>query len=290
MKSLNKKMRYPGVYSFTSNQESIFYGRIQDIERLQTLIEVEKQVLLYSKSGVGKTSLLNAGVIPKLPEEYEVINIRFFAYNKEMSPVQRTGSIFVDNYQSVFEKKNTIIDSLTNHENKIESIWFYLKKLQLKKTNKIFILVFDQFEELFSYPKQEIEDFKQQLFEISNSRIPKYYSDLIKKEYKAKNPDFLNKENFRFIHQFPIVKNVFSIRSDRLSLLNLLTDKLPKIQHVFYELKALNNEQAEQAILKPAKTKDKDFVTTPSQWRTSSRAHTEITSCIVLLKQTRKII
>jgi len=261
MKSLNRKLRYPGVYSFSSEEASVFFGRKLDIEQLQTLIEVEKQVLLYSKSGVGKTSLLNAGVIPQLPKEYEVINIRLFAYNKEMSPVRRVASIFVDSYPLVFENKHSIIDSIVHHERKAESIWYCLKKLQHAKPDKAFILVFDQFEELFSYPLQEIEDFKQQLFEINTSRIPKVFADRIKEEYKTKNPEFLDKDQFRFIHHFPIVKNVFAIRSDRLSLLNQLADKLPQIQHVFYELKALNTEQAEKAIINPAKTINKDFAT-----------------------------
>jgi len=84
-----KFKRYPGIYSFSQEQKDIFFGRDNDIEKLLILIEVENQVLLYSKSGIGKTSLLNAGVIPKLPKNYEVINVRFYAYNQDniVSPI-----------------------------------------------------------------------------------------------------------------------------------------------------------------------------------------------------------
>ena len=41
-----------------------------------------------------------------------------------------------------------------------------------------------------------------------------------------------------------------------MSLLNELTDKLPDIQETFYELKSLDNEQAKQAIINPAKDKN----------------------------------
>ena len=261
MKHTDNIKRYPGVYSFTKEQQSLFYGRARDIENLKTLIEVEKQVLLYSKSGVGKTSLLNAGVLPKLPPNYEVLNIRFYAFNNEMSPIARVESIIKEKYPVAFENTNSIIDALTDDAKAINSIWLLLKKIQYTYPDKVFVLVFDQFEELFSYPDSQVEGFKQQLFEINSSRIPKVFSDRIKKEYKAKNPIFLNKEDFKFLHQFPEVKNVFAIRSDRLSLLNRLTDKLPKIQHTFYELKPLTIQQAEQAIVNPAQTANKNFET-----------------------------
>ncbi|RLD74895.1 MAG: hypothetical protein DRJ10_16260, partial [Bacteroidetes bacterium] len=82
--------RYPGALPFNSKQQNIFYGRDKDIEKLLTLIQVEKQVLLYSKSGLGKTSLLEAGVIPRLPENYIALSVRFYAFTKDgLTPVER---------------------------------------------------------------------------------------------------------------------------------------------------------------------------------------------------------
>jgi len=80
-----KKYRYPGVQPFKQIEQDIFYGREKDAEDLYRLINVEKEVLLYGKSGLGKSSLINAGVIPKIESEgkYIPISIRFGGYAED---------------------------------------------------------------------------------------------------------------------------------------------------------------------------------------------------------------
>ena len=219
--NINKIKRYPGVYSFTHEQKNIFFGRDNDIEKLLTLIKVENQVLLYSKSGIGKTSLLNAGIIPKLPKNIEIINIRFFAYNEKIPPTQRIINILKNKYSDIFKNQDTIIDKLIKNTENNKILWYYLKKLQLSKSTKIFLFVFDQFEELFSYPKTEIIQFKNQLHDLINNKIPETYSNLIETKIETE-PDFFDNESFKILHKSPDIKNVFAIRSDRLSLLNQL--------------------------------------------------------------------
>ena len=76
-----KTHRYPGVKPFSENERHLFYGRTTDTKKLYQLINLEKLVLLYSKSGLGKSSLLNAGVLPLFDEEegYTTIKIRLGA-------------------------------------------------------------------------------------------------------------------------------------------------------------------------------------------------------------------
>ncbi|MEY4904862.1 MAG: hypothetical protein RLZZ292_2677 [Bacteroidota bacterium] len=58
--------RYPGVRPFEAQDKDLFFGRTQDIADLCDLISIEKLVVLYGKSGYGKSSLLNAGILPRL--------------------------------------------------------------------------------------------------------------------------------------------------------------------------------------------------------------------------------
>lgn len=76
--------RYPGAKPFSVDQRGIFFGRDQDVEELAELISIEQSVVLYSKSGYGKSSLINAGVIPRLEKEDNLIpfSFRFGAYTK----------------------------------------------------------------------------------------------------------------------------------------------------------------------------------------------------------------
>ncbi len=84
------KYRYPGAQPFSTTQEDIFFGREHDIESLYRLIRLEPLVVLYAKSGLGKSSLLNAGVVPEVLKDgkYLPVNIRFNAYNIQGEGVQ----------------------------------------------------------------------------------------------------------------------------------------------------------------------------------------------------------
>jgi len=257
---IHKKRRYPGVYSFATEQENIFFGRDNDISKLLTQIEVEKQVLLYSKSGIGKTSLINAGIIPRLPQNFETIKIRFFAYNKTISPTERIINVLKDKYPNIYNQEHKIIDKLIEHKNIKKTLWYYIKKLQLYPTDKIFLFIFDQFEELFSYPDEEQKQFKNQYHELISPRVPDIFSNLIEEKLDTQ-PDFFDTKSFKNIHEPLDFKTVFVIRSDKLSLLNRLSDKIPNIQKEFYELKPLTKNQAEKAIVMPALDKSETFET-----------------------------
>ena len=260
--------RYPGATPFRKDQAGIFYGRDRDIEKMLTLIQVEKKVLLYSKSGLGKTSLLEAGIIPRLPENFVPVSIRFYAHREDsISPVERV----IDAVKNALGHTEDFPESLVDHldpEGK-PSLWQFFKKIQLSglaKTDegddKIFFLVFDQFEELFSYPPQQKKEFKNQFYELTEQKVPDRYAQLIAGARRS-NRELFNREALGLLHKRVDVKTVFAIRSDRLSLLNELSDKITDIQNVFYEIKALDETQARQAIINPAKDPDPSFETRP---------------------------
>src|SRR5271165_1596675 len=57
---------YVGPRPFTKDDQSIFFGRDREASELISLIIAHPVVLLYAQSGAGKTSLLNARIIPGL--------------------------------------------------------------------------------------------------------------------------------------------------------------------------------------------------------------------------------
>src|ERR1044072_6361323 len=60
---------YVGPRSFRKDQREFFFGRDEEADELVSVITAHPAVLLYSQSGAGKTSLLNAKRIPKLEED-----------------------------------------------------------------------------------------------------------------------------------------------------------------------------------------------------------------------------
>jgi hypothetical protein len=238
----SKKSRYPGVVPFTSEQQDIFFGREKDIEKLAQLIRREQQILLYAKSGLGKSSLVNAGVVPLLKTEMLPIFVRFGAYQEGISQ-----TLLETLLSSLPKKPTTFLDQKLPKQ---ESLWLHFKALQIQK-EQTFLLVLDQFEEIFSYPKEQITEFKKQVADLLLRETPLEISEWIEQNEKQ-NTDFLTEEEEDSIWQKSTVKVLTVIREDRYSLMNQLTDYLPYILNNRYRLASLDQNQARQAIVEPA--------------------------------------
>lgn len=249
--------RYPGLSPFSKDQKDIFFGRDKDIKELSKLIFVETKVLLYSRSGYGKSSLLNAGIEPELTKnnDFKFIKIRFSAYKNDRDYNVTPNDNFLQTIRMHkdfmnTEKQSTIIDLYAkDYENEY---WLIFMKNQLAGNNSIpYILVFDQLEELFTYPIEQIIEFKNKLSDILLiNRQPSYFTEFEKQIFNDKSS--IDKSQLSQLYQPINIKTIFSIRSDKLSELNKLTDKIPDIQKVFYELRPLTIEQARQAIAIPS--------------------------------------
>jgi len=261
--------RYPGPIAFSTDQEKLFFGRDDDIKELSELIFVERKVLLYSKSGYGKSSLLNAGVEPRLKENkgFEFVKIRFYdGSNSTLTPNDRFLTTVKQNADFVkTENQRTLIDIYA--KDYLNEYWSVFKKNQMAgNDNKTYILIFDQFEELFSYPTEQINEFKNRLADIlSVNRPPHFFTTFEEEIFRDKRS--IDNTQLDQLYQPVNIKVVFSIRSDRLSELNVLADKIPDIQKVFYELKPLSDEQLRDAVKipanKPGKYDSTPFTFTP---------------------------
>lgn len=250
---IEKKYRYPGVTPFSTEQADVFFGRKQDTDELYRLIKRESLIILYGKSGLGKSSLINAGVVPEVQKDkvYNPIIIRFGAWTEDstQSPLEVIKNALRTS------KVETILSRLIQYDN---SLWKHAKEMQLKNEGKP-LLIFDQFEELFSYPEQQINEFQQEVAELINTDIPLRFRRALDKieEISDKEEDVL---------ELPLeARIVFAIRSDRMHLLDRLTTYLPNVLRNCFELRALKGEDAKNAIVAPAQAKG-DFVTLPFQY------------------------
>ena len=60
---------YVGPRPFTLGDRERFFGRKDDTDEIVSLVMAYPVVLIYALSGVGKSSLVNAGLVPLLREE-----------------------------------------------------------------------------------------------------------------------------------------------------------------------------------------------------------------------------
>ncbi len=242
--------RYAGAKQFETIDKDIFFGREEDIEKFYRLIKLESLLVLYGKSGLGKSSLLNAGIFPKVLADgfFEPMRIRFKGYDEtdnDRTPLSETQNSIRRGQQSV----TTFLDKLIPDE---DTLWHDVKEHQILN-NKNLLLIFDQFEELFTYPNEIVEDFKEQLAEVVNSNIPQRYWDVMEQFYEEDQHFFTPQESSVFQQSIGI-KIVLAIRSDKMHLLDKLSNYLPTILKRNYELKPLTREQATAAITEPALT------------------------------------
>jgi hypothetical protein len=233
--------RYPGVQPFKTSDRDLFFGRDADIDNLHDFLMLEKLVVLFGKSGYGKSSLLSAGIVPRLTDpaqaeafRFTPIEVRFGVYAgaQSFSPLETTRRR-IEALPLAAE-----MDFLPDGG----SLWSLLKRRQ-QPGQAQFVLLFDQFEEFFSYPADQQEAFRRQLAELLYATLPAGLRDQL---------DRLGEDQLRRAVQPLPAKALLSIRSDRMSLLDSMKDVLPAILHKRYELKPLRPAQAREAMVQPA--------------------------------------
>src|SRR3954469_6548150 len=74
---LDRDHPWPGLISFTEADHSFFFGREREVAELARMIRQETATVFFGKSGLGKSSILRAGVSPLLRDsEFVAIYIR----------------------------------------------------------------------------------------------------------------------------------------------------------------------------------------------------------------------
>jgi hypothetical protein len=67
--ALNRDNPWPGLDPFDETDRDYFHGRAAESGELLRLVRREVLTVLFGRSGLGKTSLLKAGLFPRLREE-----------------------------------------------------------------------------------------------------------------------------------------------------------------------------------------------------------------------------
>ena len=214
--------RYPGIQSFDADRQHLFFGRERETKEVFRLAVLQPIVVLFGKSGTGKTSLIQAGVTPLLHERR--LHPVFLRLNQTQLPISQQIHSILDAKE--YLPYNTP-DNLT--------LWDYCHQFEYNEGGDSFtpLIVLDQFEELFTlYADQPDEQkrFIAQLAQVMNGTAPE--------GNRRSTP--------------PKAHFLLSIRSDYLYLLDRLSDQIPAILRTRYELYDLDVANAQQAIEQPA--------------------------------------
>ena len=73
---------FKGCASYEDGDQ--FYGRESEIREIESLIKNETLTLLFSRSGIGKSSIIKAGIFPALKNDYEFFPIYILFYTLQL--------------------------------------------------------------------------------------------------------------------------------------------------------------------------------------------------------------
>ena len=256
---------WKGLFAYREGE--ILYGRDNDIRDLTQYVLRDKYTLLYGKSGIGKSSILNAAVIPALRRHGFIPIVLRFSHKSE-------------NYIDQIKKAiNEVLGADCIHEElpqkgKNETLYEYFHRHTFwdieGKRVKIF-LMFDQFEEIFTLQSDESKkkDFFVQLAAQCNDIRPDYLQASCPHSEALITEQLVNHNNTScegllddFEFELPDldsidyiedneVRMIFTIREDFLSEFDYYASSIPSFRNNRYFLRPINEEQAAQIIMRP---------------------------------------
>ena len=159
-----------------------FCGRNNAIKDLVALVESNLYVTMYGRTGIGKTSLLEAGIFPILRERNYVPIVVRFSLMDDFSERFSFAEYIVKNIeQSVDEIEVTFDVKLMNDGNALDYLWKYFATRHFYKDEKEVypLIILDQFEENFRNDKAETWNLLEQLHSLVNDNkiYPEGYHD-----------------------------------------------------------------------------------------------------------------
>ena len=237
-----------GLASFTEETRGYFYGRETEVSELTRRVQRKLLTVLFGQSGLGKTSILNAGVVPRLRQEgYCPVYVRVDYGAAAPSPAEQIK-------QAVFRATGAAGHwTRPGAAEQGESLWEFLhhRDDELRDAEGkpvIPLLIFDQFEEIFTLAQADdagrarAAGFIADLADLVENRPPKAL------EARIESDDTLA-ERFDFARADYRV--LIALREDYLAHLESLKASMPSITQNRMRLARMTGEQALEAVLKP---------------------------------------
>jgi len=223
---------YVGPRPFEEREQRRFFGRDWEADELVSLVVAHPAVLLYAQSGAGKTSLLNAKLIPLLRDEEGL----------EVVPVARVRGEVPEEVQPEQIKNlfvfNTLLGWVESEADPAQlvglSLSAFLKGRPRPKDEEgqptLRVVIFDQFEELFTfYPERWTE----------------------REGFFAQVADALSED--------PFLRALFVLREDYLAQLDPYVALVPERLRTRFRLERLRQEAALAAVKGPLMDTERSF-------------------------------
>jgi len=226
-----KENPYVGPRPYERRDRLNFYGRNRESRELHSLILAERVVLFYAQSGAGKTSLLNAQVIPALEQEgFNVLPVARVGIDLPPgSDTRQVDNVFVSSVLMALAGQERLAETLLHH-----TLRSFLEAFCPQQEDDFEyrppLLILDQFEELFTTHRdrwQEAKGFFLQLREALDA--------------------------------LPNLGVVFTMREDHVAKLDPYAPLLPHRLRARFRMERLSKGAALAAVKGPLKDTSRSF-------------------------------
>jgi tetratricopeptide (TPR) repeat protein len=238
--SLDAENPWPGLMPFTEATRAFFHGRDAEAAELLRRVRRERLTILFGQSGLGKTSLLFAGLFPRLrTADFLPVYLRLDPVNVRLSPVAQI--------------KRALAQNLVEHgiegrpPRSDETLWEYFHDKGTEfwsRRNRLVtpVLVLDQFEEIFTlgHAVPSVDVVIDELAALVENRPPGSVRAAFEDDPEAARRYDFAKES---------CKLVFALREDFLPDLEGLRRRMPSMVENRMRLTRMDGRQARDAIL-----------------------------------------
>ena len=230
-----KNSPFVGPRPFETEDRDRFFGRTRELEELLSLIIAHRAVLVYAQSGAGKTSLLKAGVIPRLEQHGHKIlpPARVQGLLPANLPAEKVANIFA--FHTLLYWATDLRDGADAEKYAQTTLAEFLQALVPvcrpdEECAPPLIIVFDQFEEFFT----------------ANAA-----------HWQERAPFF--KQLAQALETIPTLKVVFVMREEYIAQLDPFAELLPEKLRTRMHLERLRGNSALNAVVKPFQSRGLSF-------------------------------
>jgi len=236
---LSAQNPWPGLRAFTESDRDFFFGREREAAELLGIVKRAPVVVLYGQSGLGKTSLLQAGLFPEL-KRLDFLPLRLRLDHGEDAPP------LAQQILRALTSELSRAEVNAPEPGEQETLWEYLHRRDVDfwgPRNRLLtpVLVLDQFEEVFTLGQRS---------EKTAARVAQFASDLESviehrppaavRERLDLHPD----EALHYDFHRQTVKFVLSIREDFLPQIDPWRTRMPSLLPNRFRLEQMSGAQA----------------------------------------------
>jgi tetratricopeptide (TPR) repeat protein len=238
---------WPGLDAFTEEQSTYFCGRDTETDELFRYVQRDVATVLFGQSGLGKTSLLQAGLFPRLRQTGFLPILIRLDYADGAPPAVDQVKTAINRACSAAKVSDASLDTTS------QSLWGCFHRVGRRLTDAagkelVPVLAFDQFEEIFtqglarSETRPESQRFLTELAELIENRPPEILEQAIETD-----PEIV--EGFQFDRRD--YRIVVALRADLLAALEGLRRLSPSLGRGRYRLRRMTGTEGLDAILNP---------------------------------------